>query len=167
MAPAAVRDHHARPSSHSLLPLLSLLCFVSIFLALSLFRTASPTQPLPSKTLQLSRNPKSYSGGSCDYSVGSWIYDPTYGSGRYDSSCKEIFKGWNCIAGNKSNAWDVTNWRWKPQSCDLSLFNPIRFMESHRDTNIGTVSLSPSLLKCVISVGVLRFLRCDFWYKRM
>lgn len=139
MAPAALRDHRARPSSHSFLPLLSLLCFVSIFLVLSLFRRASPITPLPSKTLQLSRKPGTHPGASCDYSVGSWIYDPSYGSGRYDSSCKEIFKGWNCIAGNKSNARDVANWRWKPRSCDLSPFNPIRFMESHRDTNIGTV----------------------------
>ncbi|KAK4802246.1 hypothetical protein SAY86_000449 [Trapa natans] len=139
MAPVAARDHRARSSSHSLLPILSLLCFVSIFLVLSLFRRASPTTPSLSTTLQLSRNSGTPSGASCDYSAGSWIYDPNYEFGRYDSSCKEIFKGWNCIAGNKSNARDVAKWRWKPQFCNLSPFNPIRFMESHRDFNIGFI----------------------------
>ncbi|KAI6705665.1 hypothetical protein NL676_008627 [Syzygium grande] len=34
-------------------------------------------------------------GQPCDYSIGSWIYDWSFESARYDSSCKEIFKGWN------------------------------------------------------------------------
>ncbi|KAI6668122.1 hypothetical protein NL676_032944 [Syzygium grande] len=35
------------------------------------------------------------SGQPRDYSIGSWIYDWSFESARYDRSCKEIFKGWN------------------------------------------------------------------------
>ncbi|KAJ7946837.1 Protein trichome birefringence-like [Quillaja saponaria] len=75
----------------------------------------------------------------CDYSDGNWIYDPNVKSERYDDSCKEIFKGWNCISGNKSNALELIKWRWKPRRCDLPSFDPIKFLEKYRDTNIGFI----------------------------
>ncbi|KAI3445851.1 hypothetical protein Pfo_002516 [Paulownia fortunei] len=125
---------HASTYSLASRVLLSLLCLVSLFLCFSLFRndTASPSltySVVPGK-----------SNSNCNYSDGRWIYDPTVRSPqRYDHTCKEIFKGWNCIASNKSNAIDILKWRWKPYGCDLPPFDPLRFLENFRDTNIGFV----------------------------
>ncbi|KAL5537959.1 hypothetical protein UlMin_044092 [Ulmus minor] len=137
-----------RESSHShhhkkvpLFPFLSLLCFVSIFLVLSFIRNNS-TSPHPPPSIQfrhIDRSDPEVSTGPCDYSDGSWIYDPNARSERYDNTCKEIFKGWNCIFGNKSNARDLINWRWKPSQCVLPPFDPITFLETYRDTSIGFV----------------------------
>lgn len=155
----AARDHSHSPSlSHSrshlhqtkkvpLFPFLSLLCFISIFLLLSLIRKISvPSQSRQS--FQFRRSDESDPGashGSCDYSDGTWVYDPSARSARYDNTCKEIFKGWNCISGNKSNARDLINWRWKPRQCDLPSFDPEAFLRKYRDTSIGTLSFSLSL----------------------
>ncbi|KAI6678237.1 hypothetical protein NL676_039033 [Syzygium grande] len=79
------------------------------------------------------------SGRPCDYSAGSWIYDPSFGSARYDGTCREIFKGWNCVAGGKPGARDLVRWRWKPEACDLPAFDPVGFLEMNRNTNIGFV----------------------------
>lgn len=114
--------------------LLSLVCAVSLYFCFSLFRKDSQ---LPSLTYSLVPEK---TNGNCNYSDGRWIYDPTVRSPpRYDHTCKEIFKGWNCIASNKTNALDILRWRWKPHACDLPPFDPWRFLENFRDTNIGFV----------------------------
>ncbi|XP_042008491.1 protein trichome birefringence-like 13 [Salvia splendens] len=138
---AARAPHHSSkklvPSNSSLAPraLISLLCAISLYFCFSLFRRDAPPPPLlfhpavPAK-----------SSGSCNYSEGCWIYDQSIRSPpRYDHTCKEIFKGWNCIAGNKSNAVDILRWRWKPRGCDMPPFDPWRFLEQFRDTSIGFV----------------------------
>ena len=130
------------PNLHSakkvpLFPLLSLLCFTSIFLLLSQFKNTSfapSTSHSPSlHTFQIQP--------SCDYSDGTWIHDEAR-TPRYDNTCKEIFKGWNCISGNKSNARELATWRWKPRRCDLPQFDPVAFLNIYRDTSIGTRLLS-------------------------
>lgn len=142
----------------SLFPLFSLIGFVSVFILFSISRkdsiSTSPTHPqfLQFKPITATHNavanattdpdPDASAGSSCDYSDGSWIYDRDGRLDRYDSSCKEIFKGWNCILNNKSNGRDILKWRWKPRDCGLPPFDPLRFLRTHRDTNIGTLSLS-------------------------
>ncbi|KAH6789884.1 TRICHOME BIREFRINGENCE-LIKE 13 [Perilla frutescens var. frutescens] len=114
---------------------LSLLCAVSLYLCFSLFRKDAVAPP----SLAYSAVPEKING-NCNYSSGRWIYDPTVRSPpRYDHTCKEIFKGWNCIAGNKSNAVEILRWQWKPHGCDLPPFDPWRFLEKFRDTSIGFV----------------------------
>ncbi|KAI3702304.1 hypothetical protein L6452_28037 [Arctium lappa] len=76
---------------------------------------------------------------ACDYSEGKWFYDPTVRPPRYDETCKEIYKGWNCVAGNRSGAAEIVKWRWQPNHCALPPFDPLRFLESHRDISIGFV----------------------------
>ncbi|GLT85892.1 hypothetical protein SLE2022_040640 [Rubroshorea leprosula] len=129
----------------SIFPLFSLLCFISIFFLLSLSRRASISSPLKqSRVFQIASN-GSYgvnnvgSGSGCDYSDGSWIYDPDARFERYDSSCKEIFKGWNCGLNNKSNAKEIVKWRWIPRNCPLPQLDPLKFLETYRDTNIGFI----------------------------
>ncbi|KAK6254057.1 hypothetical protein QUC31_015777 [Theobroma cacao] len=112
--------------------------------------SSSPTHPqvLQFKPIAAANNIDAYATGSdtdasdgysCDYSDGSWIYDPDARFDRYDSSCKEIFKGWNCIMNNKSNGRDIFKWRWQPRNCDLPPFDPLKFLHTYRDTNIGFV----------------------------
>ncbi|KAH7518515.1 hypothetical protein FEM48_Zijuj09G0179900 [Ziziphus jujuba var. spinosa] len=57
----------------------------------------------------------------------------------YDNTCKEIFKGWNCISSSKSNSRDLIKWRWKPTLCDLPPFDPASFLQKYSDTSIGFV----------------------------
>lgn len=115
-------------SSRASRAVLYLLCAASLYFCFSLFRKdAALRWPMPE-----------ISSGNCNFSDGQWIYDPSVRSPpRYDHTCKEIFKGWNCIAGNKSNAVEILRWRWKPQGCDLPQFDPLRFLEQFRDTSIG------------------------------
>ncbi|XP_077233938.1 TRICHOME BIREFRINGENCE-LIKE 13 isoform X2 [Tasmannia lanceolata] len=121
----AARDHAKRQFSS--LFRLSLLCFASLFLVYSALRS--------SKTL-IPNRATNIGDALCNYSDGMWIHDPDRKS-RYDNTCKEIFKGWNCIS--KSNAHDLLNWRWQPKACDLPPFDPIRFLQRFKHTNIGFV----------------------------
>ncbi|KAB2636129.1 protein trichome birefringence-like 13 [Pyrus ussuriensis x Pyrus communis] len=141
----ASRDQHSQQQNQTrkvpLFPLLSLVCFVSIFLLISSIRkTSVPPRP-HNASFEFQKtegsNP-SLRGGSCDYSDGSWIRSPD-DPPRYDNTCKEIFKGWNCISSGKSNGRELLKWRWKPKGCDLPPFHPIRFLKMYRDTSIGFV----------------------------
>nr|XP_004289727.2 PREDICTED: protein trichome birefringence-like 13 [Fragaria vesca subsp. vesca] len=142
MAGMASRDHSHLPSQTKKLPLffplLSLLLFVSIFAVLSSIRTTSSAPSQPRNSLEFIKPPGSDPARSCDYSDGAWIYDPN-ASPKYDHTCKEIFKGWNCISGNKSNGRELTKWRWKPNGCDLPTFDPVRFLHMYRNTSIGFI----------------------------
>ncbi|KAL6347723.1 hypothetical protein AAG906_026252 [Vitis piasezkii] len=138
--------HHAKKSaSHSSscstsLLFISLVCLASLFLVYSLFK--SSVSPHNHQNLQFKRSDSSGTPilvEPCDYSDGMWIYDPSVRSAPYDHTCKEIFKGWNCIASNKSNGLDIIKWRWKPKGCDLPRFDPVRFLERFRNTNVGFV----------------------------
>jgi len=104
-------------------------------LLLLLHLVSSPSsRPLPAP-----RKPNSQSR-ACDYSAGEWVRDPVAGSSlRYDDTCKEIFKGWNCISNGKANARDLLGWRWTPAGpgCEFPRLDPRRFLERHRDTSIG------------------------------
>ncbi|ESR35949.1 protein trichome birefringence-like 13 [Citrus sinensis] len=145
----ATGGHHIHLQNNrkkfSLLPLLSLLIFASIFLVLSLSSKTSISSS-SSQTLLLegrSEPDPTYSSsrfGVCNYSEGKWIYDPKDRfNHKYDSSCKEIFRGWNCLLNNKSNAKEIATWRWKPHGCDLQPLDPLQFLQTYRDTNIGFV----------------------------
>ncbi|CAK9145005.1 unnamed protein product [Ilex paraguariensis] len=146
---AAKEHHHSKKTTYSLSSFcclfLSILCFASLFLAFSLFKTSlSPPRPDQHRNFESERSETAeikngVSNSPCDYSDGKWIYDPTVRSPRYDKACKEIYRGWNCIGSNKSNGIDIVKWRWKPNHCDLPQFDPLRFLEDYRDTNIGFV----------------------------
>ncbi|CAL5186072.1 unnamed protein product [Lathyrus oleraceus] len=122
-----------------LFPLISLLSFTSIFFLLSQFRNTSSSSSSIKAFSSIHNFQIDHRRGSCDYSDGIWIYDESRVS-RYDSSCKEIFKGWNCVRGNKANGVEVAKWRWKPNGCsDLDQFDPLRFLQTHTHTSIGFV----------------------------
>ncbi|KAL6658013.1 hypothetical protein ACP70R_005793 [Stipagrostis hirtigluma subsp. patula] len=133
-----------------LLPLLLLV----LPLLLLLRHLASPPRSLPAL-----RDPDRKPPEACDYSSGEWVPDAGAGAAlRYDETCKEIFKGWNCIANGKGNARALLQWRWKPSGsgCELPRLNPRRFLERHRDTSIGFVGDSLNRNMFVSLVCMLR-----------
>ncbi|KAM1006724.1 hypothetical protein FF1_003386 [Malus domestica] len=141
----ASREQHSQQQNQTrkvpLFPLLSLVCFVSIFLVLSSIRNTSVPPRPHNASFEFQKtdgSDPSRRGGSCDYSDGKWIHDPD-SPPRYDNTCKEIFKGWNCISSGKSNGQELLKWRWKPKGCDLPPFDPVRFLKMYRHTSIGFV----------------------------
>ncbi|CAI9104197.1 OLC1v1002826C1 [Oldenlandia corymbosa var. corymbosa] len=150
MATRENNHHHSKkttPSFSSSRLFISLICLVSLLLVISLFKTSpreTPTQPeqnIQTAPLQTGGDTPSLTLSSdCDYSEGQWIYNPTAEkSFRYDQTCKEIFKGWNCIGSNKFNGIDLVKWLWKPSQCELPQFDPLLFLKRFRNTNIGFV----------------------------
>ncbi|KAJ0077762.1 hypothetical protein Patl1_37284 [Pistacia atlantica] len=138
---------HQNPNQNpkKLFPLLSLLIFASIFLLLSISNktsfssSSSLSHPTFFKPNDRS-DPVISHPWPCNYSDGKWIYSSNFRfNDRYGSTCKEIFKGWSCLLNNKSNAEEIPKWRWKPGTCHLHPFDPLKFLHTYRDTNIGFV----------------------------
>ncbi|KAI5661252.1 hypothetical protein M9H77_20575 [Catharanthus roseus] len=119
-----------------------LLFFGSLFLGFSLFKSSLLPFRAPANEVTATFPTGDGASGSlnaCDYSDGEWIYYPRGKSLRYDHTCKEIFKGWNCISSSKYNALDIVNWRWKPHRCELPQFDPLLFLQRFTNTSIGFV----------------------------
>ncbi|KAH1040526.1 hypothetical protein J1N35_042269 [Gossypium stocksii] len=140
-------------ATKKLFPLLSLICFISFFLLPSslyfqkslhfLFHNSSQFlrfKPIDAN-LTTRSDPSTTGDSSCDYSDGSWVYDPNAGFDRYESSCKEKFEGWNCILNNKSNGRGIIKWRWKPRNFDLHRSIPSTFCTL---TEIPTLKWRPA-----------------------
>ncbi|KAL2343896.1 hypothetical protein Fmac_005181 [Flemingia macrophylla] len=126
-----VNEQQSTKKKVPLFPLLSLLCFTSIFLLLSQYRTASTS------TSTSTSAPPTFPA-ACDYSDGAWLPRPAR-TPAYDRTCKEIFKGWNCLAANKSNAPSLATWRWQPRRCDLPQFDPALFLRARAHSSVGFV----------------------------
>ncbi|OMO92163.1 hypothetical protein COLO4_17816 [Corchorus olitorius] len=128
--------------------LFPLLCFISVFFLFSVSRKASisssPThfQSLRFKPITVDANATTGSDpdeSPCDYSDGSWIYDPDFKFNRYSSRCQQMHKGWNCVLNKKSSAREIVKWRWKPRNCNLPPLDPLKFLQTYKDTKIGFV----------------------------
>lgn len=74
----------------------------------------------------------------CDLGSGRWVRDE-YRKQSYDETCRDIFKGWNCLRNNKSNARDILAWRWQPWECDLPQLDAKVFLEHFKHRRIGFV----------------------------
>ncbi|GLT41880.1 hypothetical protein SLA2020_159120 [Shorea laevis] len=105
----------------ALFPLFSLLCFISIFFLLLLFIRASIFPPPKQfRVFQIASN-GSYgvnnvgSGSGCDYSDGSWIY------------------------AQMPDSREIVKWRWIPRNFPLPQLDPLKFLETYRDTDIGFI----------------------------
>ncbi|OAY83173.1 Protein trichome birefringence-like 13 [Ananas comosus] len=85
------------------------------------------------------RSPDPIYSAPCDYADGEWVLDRGPVAARYDHTCREIFKGWNCAANRKPNALRLLRWRWHPSRCPLPRLHPLSFLRRHRNTNIGFV----------------------------
>lgn len=145
-----------------------LLFFGSLFLGFSLFKSSLLPFRAPANEVTATFPTGDGASGSlnaCDYSDGEWIYYPRGKSLRYDHTCKEIFKGWNCISSSKYNALDIVNWRWKPHRCELPQFDPLLFLQRFTNTSIGIrASLYLSVAHIQIN-STLVHLTCKICFK--
>ena len=136
---AAIEISRKKPRLKSVvLALISLGCLVLVF---SFLQSSNPNKSaIPYSTvISLDLVKLEESGGSrnCNYSDGRWIRDLNRPPVRYDSSCKEIFKGWKCISAGKSNAGEINNWPWQPFGCDLPRLDLSHFLRRYRNVKIG------------------------------
>ncbi|XP_047318237.1 protein trichome birefringence-like 19 [Impatiens glandulifera] len=64
---------------------------------------------------------------ACDISLGEWVSNP---DGPYytNASCSTIQEHQNCMKFGRPDT-GFLKWRWKPQGCDLPIFDPLQFLE--------------------------------------
>lgn len=73
----------------------------------------------------------------CDIFTGEWIPNPNapyYTS----SSCWAIHEHQNCMKYGRPDG-GFMQWRWKPDACELPIFNPSQFLELMRDKSLAFV----------------------------
>ncbi|XAR69790.1 hypothetical protein NMG60_11001513, partial [Bertholletia excelsa] len=73
--------------------------------------------------------------GACDYSSGRWVWDPSYAERSYTEDCPFLDPGFRCRRNGRRDV-AYRNWRWQPDSCDLSRFNARDFLERSRNGRI-------------------------------
>nr|XP_043616328.1 protein trichome birefringence-like 19 [Erigeron canadensis] len=73
----------------------------------------------------------------CDVFSGEWIPNPD--APYYDNmTCWAIHEHQNCQKYGRPDS-DFMKWRWKPDGCDLPIFNPYQFLEIVRDKSLAFV----------------------------
>ncbi|KAL8556589.1 hypothetical protein ACS0TY_004153 [Phlomoides rotata] len=97
--------------------------------------------------------PKKDNGGKCDIYVGDWV--PYQVEPLYNMSCRFITDHQNCIKNGRPDS-DYLYWRWKPRGCDLTRFDPLRFLELMRNKSWAFIGDSISRnhiesLLCILS----------------
>ncbi|GJP47429.1 hypothetical protein CLOM_g6617 [Closterium sp. NIES-68] len=86
-------------------------CFLLAIVALSLVPHATAAS-------------SSKSGKKCDVTVGSWIPSSKYP--QYQNDCPYITDNYNCIKNGRPDG-DFQHLLWKPNGCDLTIFDPKSF----------------------------------------
>ncbi|KAK7316233.1 hypothetical protein VNO77_35097 [Canavalia gladiata] len=70
--------------------------------------------------------PSTY-GKKCDIFSGEWVPNPE--APYYtNTTCWEIHEHQNCMKHGRPDS-DFMKWRWKPNECELPLFNPFQFLQ--------------------------------------
>ncbi|KAL0542335.1 hypothetical protein IC582_022440 [Cucumis melo] len=107
--------------------------------------------------------------GKCDYFVGEWIPNPS-GPVYNNESCPHIEAHQNCMKNGRPDT-EYLYWRWKPRDCELSKFDPQRFLEMMRDKTWALIGDSisrnhvQSLLCMLSTVEVAVHIYHDEGYK--
>lgn len=91
---------------------------------------------------------------SCDLYHGKWVHDP-HGSLYSNNSCPLITQMQNC-QGNGRPDKDYENWRWKPDQCELPLFDGRKFLELMRGKTLAFVGDS-------VARNQMESLLCILW----
>ena len=73
----------------------------------------------------------------CDYSKGDWVKDTT-GPLYNDTTCGMMKEGRNCMTHGRPDS-DYLYWRWKPNECKLSRFEPNTFLQLSKNKHIAFV----------------------------
>ncbi|XP_047317479.1 protein trichome birefringence-like 20 [Impatiens glandulifera] len=74
---------------------------------------------------------------SCDLSMGEWVPNP---EGPYytNTTCSAIQEHQNCMRFGRPDT-DFQKWRWKPEGCELPIFDPLEFLEMMRGKKLAFV----------------------------
>lgn len=86
----------------------------------------------------------------CDVFTGEWVPNPK--APYYtNTSCWAIHEHQNCMKYGKPDT-GYMNWRWKPDGCDLPIFNPYQFLDIVRGKSMAIVgdSLGRNQLQSMI-----------------
>ncbi|KAI4346792.1 hypothetical protein L6164_007661 [Bauhinia variegata] len=114
--------------------LLSFILFVTISL-LSLVRGSLPSSPKKNITNSFSFRSKEIK--KCDVFSGKWVSHPQ--GPYYDKdTCHLILDQQNCINNGRPDI-EFMNWRWKPDECELPLFNATQFLTIVRGKSMAFV----------------------------
>ncbi|KAJ0100004.1 hypothetical protein Patl1_21526 [Pistacia atlantica] len=108
---------------------------------------------------------------SCDIFSGRWIPYPEGPPYYSNESCRSIMDQHNCMKFGRPDK-EFMNWRWKPNECELPLFNPAQFLELVRGKSMAFVaypedishkySLDPNYFKRHFYADY-RFTVANFW----
>ncbi|OVA06441.1 PMR5 N-terminal domain [Macleaya cordata] len=120
----------------------------------SLLKTTTSTSVLPSSSssspprdvvedLDVSLRSSSSSSDEnsnlkCDLFAGKWVWDPENAPYYTNATCSAIHEQQNCMKYGKPNM-DFTKWRWKPDDCELPIFNTEQFLEILRGKSLAFV----------------------------
>ncbi|KAD3640972.1 hypothetical protein E3N88_30195 [Mikania micrantha] len=73
----------------------------------------------------------------CDVFSGEWVPNPN-APYYHNTTCWAIHEHQNCQKYGRPDS-DYMKWRWKPDDCDLPIFNPYQFLEIMRDKALAFV----------------------------
>ncbi|KAI3857201.1 hypothetical protein MKW98_010615 [Papaver atlanticum] len=78
-----------------------------------------------------------YGNPSCNIFEGEWIWNPnaTYYT---NTTCNHIHNHQNCMKFGRPDT-DFLKWRWKPNDCELPIFDPFKFLELVRGKALAFV----------------------------
>ncbi|KAJ3693258.1 hypothetical protein LUZ60_008738 [Juncus effusus] len=110
---------------------LTLLLLTLIFLYFSPPLSPSPSRPLsPPQRKQLLTNTIDSDSNTCDIFRGKWVKNPN--APYYtNETCWAIHDHQNCAKFGRPDA-EFLKWRWKPDRCDMPVFNAAQFLELMR-----------------------------------
>ncbi|KAK0584212.1 hypothetical protein LWI29_009321 [Acer saccharum] len=127
------------PHTHSNPRKVFLIALILILLTIIHLCIHSSNPPLPFKKIRISstvyRNIEFEK--KCDIFTGKWVPNP---KGPYytNTSCNLIIDQQNCMKFGRPDT-EFMKWRWKPDECELPIFNPLQFLELVRGKSMAFV----------------------------
>ncbi|KAL6577859.1 hypothetical protein OROMI_010187 [Orobanche minor] len=103
----------------------------------SLHRFPSTISPSPSSSSQEGLSKKNVMQPSCDYTQGEWVRNdigPLYNG----TTCDTIKTGQNCMVYGRPDK-DYLHWKWKPNNCELPMFDPKTFLKLLENKHVAFV----------------------------
>ena len=124
----------------TIIPLYYPLLGYPLFLLKNLSSPPPPSFSSQSSSSQLEDDPikvEEPTVKKCDIFTGEWIPNPKAPYYK-NTTCWGIHEHQNCMKYGKPNL-DFMKWRWKPDGCELPIFNPAQFLELMRDKKLAFI----------------------------
>ncbi|XP_048434006.1 protein trichome birefringence-like 19 [Pyrus x bretschneideri] len=98
---------------------------------------SNPLVPSPSSSAQEEDLPSITSNLKCDIFTGEWVPNPE--APYYtNKTCWAIHEHQNCMKYGRPDT-EFMKWKWKPDDCELPVFNPAQFLELLRGKSMAFV----------------------------